>query len=416
MHRAISDSEFEYLALARVLAKGQGFPKLSHLPERGAPRTKSRIYIGYLSVELHDATTNMIAGVFEHHDRSRFETTAIAIGADDGSEMRRRIRDSFDRFVSIHGINDDDLLVRLRSMQLDILIDLKGNAGDRRTSILARRAAPVQVSYLGYPGTMGVPFIDYIIADRIIITLENQAYYTEKIVYLPNSYMATDNSRPIATETLSRAAEELPETGFVFASFNYSYKISPEIFAVWMRLLHSVQGSVLWLRSTNPDARSSLRREARTRGIAPERIVFAPFAPRAEDYFARLRLAGLFLDTLPFNAHATAVDALWAGLPVVTCTGHTYAGRVAASLLEAIGLPELVTHSLEDYEKLALALAQNPELLAAIRMKLTRNRDTHALFHTAKFTRNLETAYTTMFERQLSGLAPEFFIVDDCAE
>lgn len=372
-----------------------------------------KIRVGYLSVESHDATTHMIAGVFEHHDRSQFETTAIAIGPDDGSEMRHRIRGSFDRFVSVHGISDDDAQALLRSEQLDILIDLKGNAGDRRTGILARRAAPVQVNYLGYPGTMGVPFIDYIIADPIIIPRESQDYYTEKVVYLPNSYMATDNSRPISTETPSRAAEALPETGFVFASFNYNYKISPEIFVVWMRLLHSIEGSVLWLRSANPDATSSLRRQAGTLGIAPERIVFAPFAPRAEDYFARLRLAGIFLDTLPFNAHATAADALWAGLPVLTCTGNTFAGRVAGSLLCAAGLPELVTHSLEDYEKLALTLAQNPEQLAAIRLKLMRNRATHPIFDTAKFTRSLERAYTIMFERRQSDLAPESFTVEE---
>jgi predicted O-linked N-acetylglucosamine transferase (SPINDLY family) len=258
---------------------------------------------------------------------------------------------------------------------------------------------------------MGVPFVDYIIADRMVIPEENQVHYTEKVISLPHTYMPTDRTRPIAAATPSRNEAGLPETGFVFACHNHEYKITPEIFDVWMRLLRTVEGSVLWLKFLNPAAMSSLWREASARGVAPDRLVFAPRLPRPRDHLARLRLADLFIDTRPYNAHATACDALWAGLPVLTCPGSTFPGRVAASLLHAIGLPELVAQSVAEYEEMALALARDPERLAGIKAKLARNRDTAALFDTARFTRDLEAAYTAMWERQQQGFLPESFSV-----
>jgi predicted O-linked N-acetylglucosamine transferase (SPINDLY family) len=347
----------------------------------------------------------------EHHDKTRFETTAVSLRAGDGSEMRRRIEAAFDRFIDVQAMSDAQVATMLRELEVDIAIDLNGYAGEKRPGILAHRPAPVQVNYLGYPGTMDVPFINYIIADHVVIPDKHQIHYSEKVVCLPHAYLPNDRKRRIAEKTPSRAEEGLPETGFVFACLNNTYKIGPEMFDVWMRLLRGVDGSVLWLKSTNTAAMSNLRREAKARGVAPERLVFASRVPRAEDHLARLRLADLFLDTLPYNAHATACDALWAGLPVLTCTGNSFPARVGASLLHAIGLPELVTSSLAEYEELALALARNPERLAGIKAKLMRNRDTEPLFDTARFTRDLESAYTAMWERQQAGLPPTSFAV-----
>jgi predicted O-linked N-acetylglucosamine transferase (SPINDLY family) len=298
----------------------------------------------------------------------------------------------------------------LREQEIDIAIDLNGYTGDARTGILSRRPAPVQVNYLGYPGTMGAPFIDYIIADRMVIPEENRVQYSEQIVYMPHAYQANDRRRRVAEKTPSRAEAGLPETGFVFACFNNTHKIGPEIFSIWVRLLQQTEGSVLWLFEDNALAADNLRREAAARGLAPERLVFAP-RMKPPEHLARTRLADLFLDTLPYNAHTTASDALWMGLPVVTCPGKTFPARVAASLLQAIGLPELVTHSLEEYEALARALARDPARLAALKGKLARNRDTEPMFDTARFTRYLESAYTTMWERHQTGLPPEAFAV-----
>jgi predicted O-linked N-acetylglucosamine transferase (SPINDLY family) len=258
---------------------------------------------------------------------------------------------------------------------------------------------------------MGAPFIDYILADRLVIPEGQEIHYSEKVVYLPHSYLPTDGTRAIAEATPSRAECGLPESGFVFACFNNTHKIAPEVFDVWMRLLRRVEGSVLWLRSANPGAAHNLRREAVSRNVSPERLVFAPRVPGPEEHLARIRMADLFLDTLPYNAHATAIDALWAGLPVLTCMGGAFPGRVAAGLLHAIGLPELVTASLSDYESLALALARDPARLESVRATLARNRGTHPLFDTARYTRELESAYVTMWERCRAGLPPAGFQV-----
>ena len=410
-HRAICESDAEALAFAQfwALAYSQSLESLW----RCERYRHDKVRVAYMSIELHDPTTWLMAGVFEHHDTTRFDITGILLGPGDGSEMRRRIDSAFGHLVNVHAVTDPEAARLLRELEIDIIVDLKGNAGDRRTGILAHRPAPVQVNYLGYPGTMGVPFIDYIVTDRVVIPDEQQVHYSEKVVYLPPSYMPNDDKNRIAEKTPSRVEAGLPETGFVFACFNHAYKIGPEIFDVWMRLLHAVDGSIMWLRYANAAAMSNLRREARDRCIEPDRLVFAPHVPNREDYFTRHRLADLFLDTLPFNAHATANDALWAGLPVLTCEGNTAFARVAASQLHAIGLTELVTSSLPEYEALALRLARDPERLAAIRAKLICNRGTKPLFDTARVTRNLETAYTNMWEGTRRQEAPESFSVSD---
>ena len=376
---------------------------------RGRVRPHDRIRIAYLSADLHShATARLMAGVFEHHDKARFETTAISFGPDDGSDMRARLARGFEHFVDVREMNDDAVARLLLERETDIAVDLKGFTEHSRPGILARRPAPIQVSYLGFPGTMGAEYIDYILADRIVIPDEHQKHYSEKVVYLPHSYQCNDATRQIASETPSRAAAALPETGFVFCAFNNVYKIIPELFGIWMRLLNAVDGSVLWLLQSNATATRNLRREAESRGVAADRLVFAPSAQPAQ-HLARMRLADLFLDTLPCGAHTTASDALWAGLPVLTCVGDTFAGRVAASLLHAVGLPELVTHSLVQYEARALELAHNGSGLTALKAKLAAHRLTHPLFDTALFTRNLESAYTRMWDNHRAGRPVESF-------
>jgi predicted O-linked N-acetylglucosamine transferase (SPINDLY family) len=410
-HRALSNSESEGLALARVWSKQ--FPAAATPLWRGERYTHDKIRVAYVSTDFRDhVVTVAIAGCFERHDRTKFEVTAISLGPNDGSEMRGRLEAVFDRFIDAETLGDHAVAQTLRELEIDVAVDLNGYSGDKRTGIFAHRAAPVQVNYLGYPGTMGLPYFDYVVADRVAIPPENQSCYSEKVVYLPDTFIPTDRTRPIADVTTSRVEAGLPETGFVFACHNTSYKIGPRIFDIWMRLLTAVEGSVLWLASANASAIVNLRREAQSRGVDPERLVFATRVPRREDHLARLRLADLFLDTTPYNAHSTAADALWAGLPLLTYLGSTFPARVAASLLYAIDLPELVTATLEEYEQRALALALDRDMLASIRAKLLRNRLSTPLFDTIRYTRNLEAAFGIMVERQRAGFAPESFAVE----
>jgi protein O-GlcNAc transferase len=410
-HRAISGSEAESRTLSRLWMRGVRAPAKPLWG--GEPYRHGRMRIAYMSTDFRDhVVSDMIAGCLEQHDRSRLEMTAISLGPNDRSAMRRRIAAAFEQFIDARPMSDAGVAQRIRELEIDVLIDLNGNSGESRREILLHRPAPVQVSYLGYAGTTAMPCVDYIIADRVVIPEEHRRYYTEQVVELPHSYMPNDRTRPIALNTPSRIEAGLPEAGFVFACHNHEYKLNPEVFDVWMRLLRAVEGSVLWLKALNPAAMISLRREARARGIAPERLLFAPHAPRSADHLARLKLADLAVDTLPYNAHATACDALWAGLPLVTCLGTSFPGRVGASLLHAVGLPELITHSLAEYEALALRLARDPEQLSALRDKLQRNRETQPLFDTARLTRHLEAAYTTMWQRREAGLAPASFTVE----
>jgi predicted O-linked N-acetylglucosamine transferase (SPINDLY family) len=325
--------------------------------------------------------------------------------------MAKRLRGAFDHFVDADRLSDEQAASLLRRMEVDIAVDLMGFTSGCRPGIFSFRPAPVQVNFLGYPGTMGAPYIDYIVADRIVVPDEHRAFYTEKVVTLPDTYQCNDRRRAIADTTPSRVELGLPQRAFVFCCFNNTNKLTPEVFAVWIRLLEQVHGSVLWLLRDNETATRNLQSEALRRGIASERLVFAPRVKPSE-HLARHRAADLFLDTLPYGAHTTASDALWTGLPVLTCRGSTFAGRVGASLLHAAGLPELVTSSLDEYEALALKLARDSDYLAEMRNRLARNRDICPLFDTVRFTRHLEAALTTMRHRQREGKPPAHFGVD----
>lgn len=370
-----------------------------------------RIRVAYLSADFHEhATTHLMAGLFEHHDRERFEITAVSFGPDRQDAMRQRVAAACDRFLDVRGRRDAEVAGMLRALEIDIAVDLKGHTQGNRAGILAHRPAPVQINYLGMPATMGAGYIDYLIADPRVIPPAEFPHYAEQILYLPDSYQATDDTRAIAAHTPSRAELALPEDGFVFCCFNNSYKITPDLFALWMRLLGAIPGSVLWLLDDNPAATRNLCAAAQRHGIAPERLVFAPRIDAAA-HLARHRRADLFLDTLPYNAHTTASDALWSGLPVLTCAGRTFAGRVAASLLHAVGLPELITRDHAGYAALALALARDPGRLAALRTRLAQQRTSSPLFGTDRFRRHLEAAYVTLRERQRRGEPPAAFSV-----
>jgi predicted O-linked N-acetylglucosamine transferase (SPINDLY family) len=385
------------------------------LPARPAPLWQGtryrhdRIRLAYLSADYHEhATAYLAAGLFERHDRARFELIGVSYGPDDASPMRERLMRAFDRFVDVRSRSDEEIARMLLDLEVDIAVDLKGHTTGSRPGILAHRPAPIQAAYLGYPGTMGAPFIDYLLADRCVIPHDEQRFYTEKVVYLPGCYQVNDARRAIAPRTPSRAEAGLPGEGFVFCCFNNNYKILPPVFGAWMRLLRDVPQSVLWLLEDNAAARRNLQEAARTRGVDPARLVFAPRLPPAE-HLARHRVADLFLDTLPCNAHTTASDALWAGLPVLTCAGTTFAGRVAASVLSAAGLDELVTRNPQEYEALALALARDPRLLAGLREKLARSLPAAPLFDTDLLCRGLEAAYAAMWQSWQRGEPPVSF-------
>ena len=357
-----------------------------------------KIHVGYLSSDFHHhATAHLMAQVFELHDRNRFSITAYSYGPDDGSAMRKRLERAFDRFVELGGQPDEAAATMIREDRVDILVDLKGYTQGSRASILALRPAPVQVNYLGYPGTMGASFVDYLIADGFIIPPEHEKHYTETVMRLPDCYQPNDRMRALP-EAPSRIACGLPEEGLVFCSFNQTYKITPAMFDVWCRLLKAVPGSVMWLLASNPGAEPNLKREAETRGVAANRIVMAPLV-RPEEHLARMQCADLFLDTAPCNAHTTCSDALWMGLPVITWSGATFPSRVAGSLLTAMGAPELIARSLEDYYALAYDLASDKAKRDDIRSKLVANRYTAPLFDSERLTRNLEQAYLEMWRR-----------------
>jgi protein O-GlcNAc transferase len=370
-----------------------------------------RVRIAYLSADFRQhALARLIVELLELHDRTRFEVLGVSFGADDKSNIRARVIKSFDQFHDVRLKPDCEVAKLLNELQVDIAVDLTGLTQDARTEILAHRPAPIQINYLGYPGTMGAPFIDYLIADEIVLPFDQQAFYTEKIIQLPGCYQVNDSRRKIADRSPTRQETGLPDEGFVFCCFNNNYKITAPVFDVWMRLLRAVKGSVLWLLADNGGAQRNLRKEAVERGIDPARLVFAGRLPPG-NHLARHHLADIFLDTLPINAHTTAAEALWTGLPLVTCRGEAFAGRVAASLLHAIGLPELVTSSLEEYEALALQLAKDASRLQSIRRKLEQNRLSYLLFDTNRFRRHLEAAYLTAWEIWQRGESPRSFRV-----
>jgi predicted O-linked N-acetylglucosamine transferase (SPINDLY family) len=403
-------SAADQLACAAIYTADK-FPPAPAPLWRGERYSHDRIRVGYVSGEFRaQATAYLTADLFECHDRSRFELYAISSGADDASPTRQRLQRAFDVFVDVAGKSDAEVAALIRAAEIDILVNLNGYFGLDRTEVFAMRAAPVQVNYLGFPGTMGAPYMDYIIADRHLIPYDRRMHYSEKPVYLPDSYQPNDRKKPASAKTFTRAQCGLPENGVVFCCFNNHHKILPLMFDVWMRILAAVEGSVLWLLEGDAVVRRNLEHEAEKRGIPAARLVFAPFMAFA-DHMAREVLADLFLDTLPHNAHTTASDALWCGVPVVTCVGETFAARVASSLLSAVGLPELITVSLEDYEALAIALARDPARLAALKAKLTMDRGSAPLFDTPRYTRHLEAAYAEMLHRQRHGDPPESFNV-----
>lgn len=370
-----------------------------------------RIRIAYLSSDFHQhATAELIAGLIEGHDRARFEITGISFSRDDGSPLRDRIIRAFDHFEDVCLVGDADVARWLRDHEIDIAVDLKAHTEGARAGILAHRPCPVQVNYLGFPGTIGAPWLDYIIGDAVVLPFSDQEFYSERIVHLPHCYQANDARRAIAETVPSRTEVGLPERGFIFCCFNAAWKITPAIFDVWMRILKALPGSVLWLLEDNAAMPTHLRAAAAARGVDPARLVFAPRTAPAQ-HLARHRLADLFLDTLPYCAHTTASDALWAGLPLLTCLGRQFDGRVASSLLRTVGLPELIATSLDDYEALATDLARAPEKLASLRARLAVNRLASPLYDVTRFTRAIEAAYLRMIDISRQGGKPESFAV-----
>jgi len=403
---AISDSLEVQRRAAEIYVRDK-YPAGSTLGEMARRPRRDRLRIGYFSADFYNhATSYLMAELFERHDRSRFEIVGFSFGPRMEDEMSRRVAAAMDRFTEVRTMLDGEIAKLSRDLEVDIAVDLKGFTKESRPGIFARRAAPIQVNYLGYPGTMGAGFMDYLIADHTLIPEASRQSYSEKIVYLPDSYQANDSQRPISAKACTRADESLPEAAFVYCCFNTAYKITPAVFDIWMRILVRVQGSVLWLLEDNPQAVVNLRKEAERRGIAGERLIFARALPFAE-HLAREKLADLFLDTFPYNAHTTASDALFAGLPVLTRMGETFASRVAASLLRAVGLPELITATEAEFEELAVDLANDAERYRALRRRLRQNRLTAPLFDCQAFTRHIETAYTAIYDRYQAGLPPE---------
>jgi predicted O-linked N-acetylglucosamine transferase (SPINDLY family) len=368
---------------------------------------KQKIRIGYFSADFRDhPVATLTVELFELHDKDRFENIAFSFGLNDESAMRLRLSRAFNQFIDISNMSDLDIAKLARDLKIDIAVDLGGFTAASRPGIFSFRAAPIQVSYLGYLGTMGAHYIDYIIADQTLIPPQLQKYYSEKIVYLPDSYQVNDRKRTISDKKFTRQELGLPENGFVFCCFNNNYKFTPSTFDSWMRILGAIKGSVLWLFQDNSWVVDNLRNEADKHGVDVKRLVFAERMPLPM-HLARHSLADLFLDTFPYNAHTTASDALWAGLPVLTLMGQSFASRVAASLLNAIGLPELVVNTAEEYEALAIDLALNPKKLADAKLKLATNRLTSPLFNTPLFTKNIESAYIQMYEQYKAGLELE---------
>ena len=369
-----------------------------------------RIRIAYISADYREhAVAYLIAGLIESHTKDKFDVIGISLQPEDPSQTGQRMKRAFERFIDVSRMTDKEIAELLRELEVDIAIDLMAFTQNARTGIFALRPAPVQVKYM-FPGTMGASYIDYMIADQVVIPDHQQEFYTEKIAYLPNSFQANDRKRSISEKTFSRDELGLPREGFVFCCFNNSYKINPDTFDIWMRILHRVDDSVLWLVAPDGAVEKNLRKEAAARGVDPGRLVFAPRIPYSE-HLARLSVANLFLDTTPYNAGATASDALWAGVPVLTRIGDIFAGRVAASLLKAIELPDLVTTTPQAYEELAIEFATNPQKFAALKTRLSQNRLTTPLFDTQRFTRNIEAAYTAMYERHRADLPPEHIYV-----
>ena len=409
---ALEDSPNRHRLRSEIYAKND-FPQKSLSLEARPVQKPKRLRVGYFSADFHNhATMYLMAKIFETHNSEAFEIYAYSFGHQSNDEMRQRLVKAVDVFKDVNELADQDVAKLVMQDQIDIAVDLKGYTKSSRTGIFAYRPAPIQINYLGYPGTMGADYIDYIVVDKIVVPAEYQDGYSESIIQLPNSYQVNDNTRVISDRLMYKSQLGLPESGIVFCCFNNSYKISREEFNIWMRVLGKVQGSVLWLLKVNKFAEENLRKEAEKRGISGDRLVFAEKLPQGE-HLARQRLADLFLDTFNYNAHTTASDALWAGLPVVTKLGKGFAARVAGSLLNAIGLPELITETIEDYEALILELAANPQRLAALKEKLATNRLSAPLFDTELFTKHLEDGYEQAYQQYFEKKDPKAIYVSN---
>jgi protein O-GlcNAc transferase len=408
-------------APARHRARSEVFMRELHgykrpLPESVRPSKKPhRLRIGYFSADFHEhPVAYLMAKVIETHDRMDFEVYGYSIGPAKDDDMRKRLIKAFDVFDNVSNMNDKDIALLARQDNIDIAIDLTGHTLNSRPGVFAYRAAPVQINYLGYSGTMGTDFIDYIIADPVVIPTGYEHYYNERILRLPNTFMPTDNTRKMSTRPMSRSEAGLPDNGFVFCCFNNNYKIRPQEFDIWMRVLLEVEGSVLWLRNSNEWSETNLRYHVETRGVDPSRLIFAGRVPM-DEHLARHKLADLFLDTFTYNAHTTATEALWAGLPVVTKAGKGFSARAAASLLTAADLPELITETEQQYEALIVNLSSNPERLAQIREKLANNIQSSPLFNTERYTKHIENGYQQAYQRYFDGgLAKDIIVPEDC--
>ena len=409
MFQAVADRPEDLQACARIYARDQ-YPPAANPPhyDPATRRERKKIRLGYVSGEFREqATAILMAGLYERHDRECFEVIAVDNGSANHSAMTARLKRTFDGWIDIGNLSNAQAAAEIRQAGIDILVNLNGYFGKHRMDVFAQRPAPLQVNYLGFPGTLGAPYMDYIIADDIVIPPQEARFYDEQLVTLPGCYQVNDDKgRPIAAPP-SRAEAGLPAQGFVFGNFNQSYKLTPDTFASWMRILARVEGSVLWLLDAAAPFAENIASHARAQGVDPGRILFAPDRP-PDQHLARLSLADLFLDGLPYNAHTTGSDALWAGVPVLTLRGTAFPGRVGASLLQAAGLPELITENAQDYEDFAVRLATDPNALAAIKARLTRNCP---LFDTDLFRRHIETAYAHMWERWLAGEKPQAFRV-----
>ena len=408
---SLLNSPVLHRAAAEVWAQGR-IPPGNALGPFSARVKGGKVRVGYFSADFRDhPVSTLIAGVIESHNREKFEIYAISFGPDTQDASRKRLRGAFDKFIDVGTSSDREAVEMSRQIGLDIAVDLAGHTADSRPGIFAMRAAPLQINFLGYPGTLGLETMDYIVADRIVIPEECRSNYSEKIIYLP-CFQPNDATRRIGDSTPNRRDLGLPERSVVFCCFNNAYKITPDIFSLWMRILNRVDSSVLWLSENNPSAKQNLRVEASRRGVDPNRLIFAGRVAKSDEHLARYRAADLFLDTCPYGAHATASDALWAGLPVLTSPSESFASRVAASLLVALDLPELIAPTSAIYESLAVGLALNHEKLSDIREKLSRNRLKSCLFDTKLFTQLIEKAYEKILERAHKSLPPDHILVE----
>jgi predicted O-linked N-acetylglucosamine transferase (SPINDLY family) len=407
---AISGTAEDQLRCARGVAT-QAFPPPPAVLWKGERYRNSRIRVAYLSADFRDHPVSfLIAGLLEQHDRSRFEIFGFALEDQGQSALGARVAAAMEHFSLVKGKSEAEIARLLREQQIDIAVDLMGHTANARTGVYALRPCPVQVSYLGFPGTLGTAFHDYLIADDRVIPPGMERHYAEKVVRMPDSFQCNDDQRRAAAQVPSRVEAGLPQEGIVYCCFNNSAKFSPAVFDLWMQVLREVPRSLLWLFAAHPVLQANLRREAQARGIDAQRLVFAPRVEYAQ-HLARQSLADVFLDTLPFNAGTTASDALWAGVPVVTRPGEAFAARMGASLLHALGMPELITQTPEEYVALAVRLGQDPQFLAETKAKLAANRATQPLFDTARFRRHIEAAYVAMWERVQRGEPPDHLTI-----